>query len=210
MSDLKEFLRDVRDHKLTIELDQGIHRCLFLGRPGSSTYHYRLTTWPGHLAISGDMGSFTFSRLRDMFEFFRDEDMTNEINPSYWAQKVEAIDRHGSMKEFSDKKFRDAVLRDIEEWEVRLGDASKILNEVRDEVLALGCANVDEAYALINDFEASDGNVFTDFWEHDLTTYSLRYLWCLRAIVWGIKQYDLVTQGRTQADHDRRVLAGEL
>ncbi len=30
-----------------------------------------LSAWPGHPAYAGDMGSFVFARLDDMFQFFR-------------------------------------------------------------------------------------------------------------------------------------------
>ena len=95
MADQSRFLRDVRDHKMIIELDQGVHRSIRFGRPGSSAYHFRLNTWPGHLAISGDMGSYVFSRTADMFEFFRDSAMTGRINPGYWHEKADAVDRNG-------------------------------------------------------------------------------------------------------------------
>ncbi|WP_417261650.1 hypothetical protein [Celeribacter sp.] len=209
MSDLNDFLRDVRHHKLTIELDQGVHRCLFLGHPGSSSHHYRLTTWPGHLAISGDMGSFMFVRRRDMFDFFRDEEMTNKINPSYWSQKTEAIYRHGGMKVFSPKIFEENVREFCGEWEVNLRNADRIKSEVERE-LCVGFSDQSEAFKALRDFESSDGYVFDAFDFPDCTEHSFHFIWCLRAIVWGIKQYDLVTQGRTQADHTRRVLAGEI
>ncbi len=60
MASQSRFLFDVREHQMTIELDQGVHRSILFKRPRSSSYHFRLVTWPGHLAISGDCESFTF------------------------------------------------------------------------------------------------------------------------------------------------------
>ena len=208
MADMSKFLRDVRDHKMTIELDQDVHRSIRFGRPGHSAYYFRLNTWPGSLAISGDMGSYVFSRTRDMFEFFRDPDMMGRINPQYWHEKADAVDRQGGAKRFSQKRLVDAVRNHSDEWQVRLGDAAKIRSEV-DELTRGEFSNEHEAYEAIRDFEAMDGNMFYEF-DADLTDWDYGYLWLLRAIVWGIKQYDLVKQGRTQADHDRRVLAGEV
>lgn len=207
MADLTNFLLDVRDHKMTIELDQGVYRSIRFGRPGASIYYFRLNTWPGSLAISGDMGSYVFSRTRDMFEFFRDPYMMGRINPQYWHEKADAVDRHGARR-FSQERLAEAVRRHSDEWQVRLGDAAKIKAEV-DDLVRDEFYNEAQAYEAIQDFEASDGNKFNDF-EADLTDWDYHYLWLLRAIVWGIKQYDLVKQGRTQADHDRRVLAGEV
>lgn len=208
MADQIRFLRDVRDHRMTIELDQGVHRSIKFGRPGSNTYYFRLNTWPGHLAISGDMGSYVFSRVQDMFDFFRDREMTGRINPQYWHEKADAVDRNGGAKRYIPEKFRAAIREESAEWQVRLGDAQKILAEV-EELASEGFGHEREAYAAVRDFEASDGNSF-DCFESNLTDWDFGYLWLLRAIVWGIKQYDLHHQGRTQADHDKRALAGVL
>lgn len=206
MADHKRFLRDVRGHQMMIELDQGVHRSIKFSRAGSSCYHFRLVTWPGHLAISGDMGSYVFCRVLDMFTFFRDPAMTGRINPQYWAEKADAVDRQGGPKSFCPHTLASAVRDSAADWQVRLGDANKIRAEV--EELATGdFSNEHEAYEAIRDFEASDGNDFTDF-DCDLRDWDFGYLWLCRAIVWGIKQYDLVKEGRTQADHDRRVLSG--
>lgn len=199
-----DFLRDVRSHVMTIEMDQGSHRSIHFGRPGSSVYHFRLNTWPGHLAISGDMGSFVFARTSDMFEFFRDENMTGSINPGYWHEKLQAQDKHGGAKRFSQERMASAVRDHAADWEVRLGDAAKIQGEV-DELADGEFSNEHEASEAIRDFESSNGHHFYDF-EPDLRDWDHGFLWCLRAIVWGIKRYDLVKERRTQADHDRRVL----
>ena len=207
MSDVIRFLRDVRNHQMTIEMDQGVHRSILFAKPGSSVCHFRLNTWPGHLAISGDMGSYVFARVSDMFTFFRDDSMTGQINAQYWAEKAQAVDRNGGTRRFSLDKLASQVREHAAEWQVRLGDAEKIRCEV-EGFAARGFSHEYEAFEAIRDFEASDGNEFTDF-ESDLKDWDFGYLWLCRAIVWGIKRYDLVKAGRTQADHDRRVLAGE-
>lgn len=208
MADHIQFVRDVRDHKMTIELDHGVHRSIRFGSPGSSAYYFRLNTWPGSLSISGDCGSYVFSRISDMFDFFRDASMTGRINPEYWYQKAEAVDRNGGAKRYSQDRLSKAVRNDAAEWQVRLGDATKILSEV-EGLASEPFGNEHEAYQAVRDFEASDGNSFYDF-DYDLTDWDYGYLWNLRAIVWGIHQYDLHHQGRTQKDHDALVLAGVL
>lgn len=206
MVDRSRFLSDVRDHEMTIELDQGVHRSILFKRPRSSSYYFQLVTWPGHLAISGDMGSYIFSREPDMFGWFRDPDMAGRIKPQYWAEKADAVDREGGTERFSADKMARAVRDSAAEWQVRLGDADKIRVEIEDLATG-GYSNEHEAYEAIRDFEASDGNDFSGF-ECSLKDWDFGYLWLCRAIVWGIKRYDLHKQGRTQADHDRRVLTG--
>lgn len=90
-------LKAFAGHVMTIEHDEGVFRSIRFGRPGSSAYHFRLVTWPGHLAISGDIADYIFARTHDMFEFFGKGDgpddwaqMPLEINPHYWAQKCTA------------------------------------------------------------------------------------------------------------------------
>ncbi|CAM3094884.1 hypothetical protein PANO111632_02800 [Paracoccus nototheniae] len=205
MKTFADFQRYIREHRMTIEMDDGVHRSIFFGKPGSSNCHYRLVTYPGGLLIAGDCGSYSFERARDMFEFFRDPHMTNAINPSYWHEKMQAECKRGS-QEFSDARFEEAVREEISKWEVTLGSADKIVQEVEAEVLCEPSSQND-AMHLIHNFESSEGHSFDDFYPNCLE-WSWSFRWNLFAIVWGIKQYDLAKQGRTQADHDRRVLAG--
>lgn len=83
------FLKDVSDHKMEIALDSGTYRHLKFKQSNNSwNMHYSLVTWPGYLCICGDMGTWTFARLPDMFDFFRSP-REMAINPSYWAEKLQ-------------------------------------------------------------------------------------------------------------------------
>lgn len=77
-----------RDLQMEILQDDGLHRHVRFAKPGTGLYRFSLVTWPGYLAISGDVESFTFSREPDMFGFFGRH--RNRINPSYWAEKCVA------------------------------------------------------------------------------------------------------------------------
>lgn len=204
------FIHDVRDHELTIKLDQDLYRHLRLSRPGSSAYHYNLVTWPGYLSITGDMGSYTFDRVADMFKFFRDGEMTNRINPQYWHEKAVAVDKGQGPKVFSQDRYKNAIQSDTNEWETTLGSEETLKADIEAQLHGWNSpTNTHEAYQLIHEFESTDGHTFVDF-EYDLTDWSFHYMWALKAIVWGIKQYDLEKQERTQRHHDARVLAGEI
>ena len=65
------FLRDVAEHEMIVVRDDGVHRHIRFKKPGTSCMHFDLITWPGYLCYTGDMGTYVFSRLTDMFEFFR-------------------------------------------------------------------------------------------------------------------------------------------
>jgi hypothetical protein len=112
---LTRFKGDTATHQMTILRDDGVYRHLCFRRPGTSCYGFDIVTWPGHLAVSGDMGSSVFTRLDDMFEFFRTPEERHEehnglyINSGYWAEKCVAND--GEKKEFSLDLFK-AYVRD--------------------------------------------------------------------------------------------------
>jgi hypothetical protein len=57
-------------HELTVMHDDGNYRNLMFRNPASSFYWFSLATWPGHLAFTGDVGSWLFRRATDMFGFF--------------------------------------------------------------------------------------------------------------------------------------------
>ena len=90
------FIRNVENHKMTINQDHGVFRHVAFG-DGSSSYMFEIITWPGALTISGDCGTYVFRREEyDMFGFFVSPDAKDEIkiNPEYWDQKVVAADRN--------------------------------------------------------------------------------------------------------------------
>ncbi|WP_435336104.1 hypothetical protein [Klebsiella pneumoniae] len=82
------FLIDTAFHRLEIIRDDGLYRHLRMQQPGTSCYYYDVITWPGYLTVTGDMGTWTFSRIADMFDFFGAWE--GGINTHYWAEKLEA------------------------------------------------------------------------------------------------------------------------
>lgn len=86
---LERFRESTKDHKMTVLLDNDIHRHLQFTKDGSGSSHYRfdLVTWGGFLTVCGDMGTYTFSRVWDMFTFFRSPE--GRIDPKYYAEKLQ-------------------------------------------------------------------------------------------------------------------------
>lgn len=190
-----EFLRDVATHEMTVRTDDGTFRHITFGRPGSSVYRFHLTTWPGYIAISGDMGCFVFSRLPDMFEFFRDK----WINPGYWAEKIQATNKHGGHRKFSFDLLKKAIAADFENWDFEdEAQKSAAWKEIADDYSGLlyeaECSDLQFATSTVMDWKCPiTGQEFHDFWEHDLEDYTHHFIWCCRAILWGIEQYDAAT-----------------
>lgn len=194
-----QFLKDASRHVMTVLRDDGVHRHIRFKRHGDSAYWFDLITWPGTLCVDGDMGTYVFRRLEDMFEFFRADREWAErkgcqlgINPSYWSEKLQASPGNG-FEEFDADRFGEVVKEHFDRW-VEAEDPDDetkqdVWQEIEDDVLS--CAHDGEIRA----FDAainfrSGGFEFIDFWEHRLKTYTFHFIWCCYAIAWGIKIYD--------------------
>jgi hypothetical protein len=97
-----------RPHEMTVLHDEGLYRHLRFKSPDASWHWFDLITWPGCLTVRGDFGDgYTFARVPDMFEFFRDSSWKRGINPTYWAEKLDG-GRAPAMT-YSPEKFAQTV-----------------------------------------------------------------------------------------------------
>lgn len=201
------FLKDIADHKMQIIRDDGLYRHVRFAQPETLCEHFDLITWPGYLCYTGDMGTFVFSRLPDMFEFFRTDRAYAQrrgrqlfINLRYWAEKLEAVDSHGSrvegVKEYSPERFERVIKEQLIRWWREYGLSPDQRHELREaiegDVLSWSDDGAVRAFDAANNFRHKiDGQLFefADFWEHDLTDYTRRFVWCCYALAWGIQQY---------------------
>lgn len=199
----EKFPQDVQNHTLSVELDNDLHRHLLFMRNGESAYHFHLTTWPGYLCISGDMGCYVFSRVRDMFKFFRTD--KGRINPQYWQEKIQ----HGKddVLRFSDAVFKDNIRQRLNDYLDGIEMDSTVLPEIweliRVEIFNALDDGPQAAHTAARDFgfELDDHTYmpFQDFWEYDCREFTYHYLWCCHAITWGIQQYDALKQQHQEA-----------
>lgn len=200
------FLEDVSSHQMTILLDTDTHRHIRFKKPGSTDQFFDLITWPGALCYTGDMGTYVFRRLTDMFEFFRTDanshwlaskGLTLGINKSYWSEKLESSDRCDGYKQFSPDKFKAVICEQRLEW-IRERSINKDLRRelweaIDTDILWYADDNEYVATNAANQFHFVLENKpfeFTDFGEHNLEDYTLRFTWCCYALAWGIQQYD--------------------
>lgn len=196
----QDFLRDVREHRMEILRNDGLYRHVRFARPRTYEMSFDLITWPGYLAYTGDMGSYTFSRLDDMFEFFRSSGVregTLAINLGYWEEKVTAQDAHSGIRQFEPDAFREAVLWQIKSDRWRLRELPRALRREVFNQLRWVWNKADEsehsAYQAVYDFECH-GYRFPQFSSSDCEEYTARFIWCCYALVWGIEQYDMAMQ----------------
>lgn len=184
------FHNEVVNHRIKIEIDQPTFRYVRFRAEKSSTYWFDLITWPGCLCISGDMGTFVFSRVTDMFTFFRDCSGRKTpgalaLNLPYWAEKVTAMDRNGKVKQYSFDILKERIDEIIQE-----AATTKAQRDAVQELLR-SCEHESEEYARRAVYEFDEFQ-FLDFGEYDLTNFTVGYIWCCCAIVWGINEYDRV------------------
>ena len=185
----ESFLRDVCKHRMTVLHDSGVYRHVRFAKPGTSIMQFDIVTWPGYLSFSGDMGAYVFSRLRDMFEFFRGSTVGPiEVNLAYWAEKCRAVDRDSGIREYSPERFREQIERWLEDAEA----SEECRAAVRSEVLCHADEGESAARKAADDFAYADGFAFTDFWEADCSEWNARYVWCCYALSWAVRQYDAV------------------
>lgn len=201
---LSYFLKDVKDHQMTIVNSNGVYRHVTFYSPNTSNAHFELLTWPGHLAIAGDMGSYMFSRNTDMFTFFRagqvkeGESVHEQINPRYWAEKLISECKHSPAFKICPLAIAENVKDFLEDHkkssDLSEEDFKELQEEVESEILSLlyegaGDYEINKALVAISEF-STGGLEFTDFHESKMDRASGHYAWCCAAIVWGIHQYD--------------------
>lgn len=189
----ERFLSTVSTHQLNIIKDDGLFRHLEVRKPTSGDRHYNITTWPNYLCISGDMGCFVFSRVEDMFRFFRSPEL--RINEGYWAEKCKAQSIYGDgLKQF-DPDILESTLREAfdqyakdVEWTEEEIDIE--WDKVQEDILtkedpSTACEAI-WSFISGNDWAES---VFQDI-SFDFTSYTSHYLWCCYAIAHAINLYD--------------------
>ena len=189
----REFLRSVAKHQMTVLANDGVYRHIRFQKPGTNVCSFEIITWHGHLCYTGDMGTFVFKRLEDMFIFSRDEKADVReglyINPDYWAGKCIAGDSVHGIKEYDPDAFVQAVNDYLDDSEA----SDALRNAVKDEVLTVKNEGEEAARRVAFDFTYTDGGEtfdFDDFQEYDLTDYTFHYMWCCYALAWGVKMYD--------------------
>lgn len=177
------FKDDTAGHELKVIKDDGLYRHLRGGQPGTVVYSFHVLTWPGYLCICGDMGTFVFARIEDMFKFFESDH--GRINPQYWSEKLQA----GEAEDYDWETVRDSVRSWLDSACVGLDDdeAKDLREEVNRQVLDRYAGSDVEAVSLISEFEHEGMRIET--YDLRFKSYTFRFLWCCKAIVWAIAGY---------------------
>ncbi len=205
---LERFMKDVEQHTLRVAHDDGVYRHIVLSS-GSFNMRFSITTAPGLLLFTGDMGTFEFERIEDMFEFFRaarhdDPDDVGRINPDYWAEKCQAADRRtGGLSQFDRKLFDAEVttcLTDFgKEHRLTRKEKQRLREEVNDQLLSAVEDDWRDLVRALEDFEFVDegGREHHDVFGHEIAydfgrmeSWNYHFIWCCWAVRWAIAKYD--------------------
>ncbi|MFJ5724746.1 hypothetical protein [Streptomyces sp. NPDC093149] len=131
-----DFLRETAEHQLVVLHDDGLYRHLRIQKPGTRMWSWDITTWPGHLATSGDIADgYMFTRELDMIDFLsvsrrcRDyySDGAPSIDVRYWAAKLCGGRAH-EVKKYDQDVFLRHVKDSLGEHE-DLGDEAQHFRE---------------------------------------------------------------------------------
>lgn len=179
----KQYL-DKRDYKMEVLQDSGVFRTLKFMHDNSHNGYFMITTWPGHLCISGDMGTYVFSRIHDMIEFFNGDG----INPGYWSEKLQSESRFGGgYKKFCIDTFEKNIAKEksqLIEWAD--GDDVKIeeIKEAFEPAKYIG--DEYEAIDFIRNLDAPGFEACEFSWPDKLTFH---YLFACYAINYACNTY---------------------
>ena len=183
------FVCDTENHEMTVIRADGVNRHLRFRQPGCSAYWFDIITWPGVLCINGDMGTYVFSRIEDMFEFFKVESERHPINPGYWGEKILARDKHADIVEFDEDEFKEILKQIIADSDY---DEESALAALESDVLSHVTYSTtrDDAFALAAVFEVEGERPFDDIWEYRCERFTFQYLWNCFAITYAIRKFE--------------------
>lgn len=180
----ERFAGDVANHVMKVKIDAGLYRHLSFRDPSNFSYWFDIHTAPGWLMITGDMGTYVFARLEDMFPFFG-SDTSKPPNFDYWAEKLRAVDTNTGVRQFSPRAaiaWLDQQQEDLDE-QLRY-DTWDDFDEMRRAAYDEHEFRQQVGYAQSNHWLDSDGDA-----ERAWQDWTPQYVWCCHAIVWAIKQY---------------------
>lgn len=172
--------RLIKTMQIRIYLDKDLYRHLTFQQPHTSAYRYEITTTPGTLHFTGDIGAWTFRRADDMLKFFHTS-ATTQPNYHYWAEKVQQTP-HTNTYEYSETLLHEHVQRELQDTTKETQEAWNRHAEEYDLIYE------QEARKAIEEFN-HNGYQFLDPWEWDLHAPSHHFTWACHAILHATNTY---------------------
>lgn len=180
------FSENTKKHEIKMLVDSGMYRHIRFIEKGNNQYRFDLISWPGSICINGDMGTYVFSRVGDMFKFFANDDLSY----SYVAEKCKSQDSKIPVWVYDPCMVEEEAWRQVEEHIKTYPDSAKYL---REDIRALLESHLHDEGVVSNEIYNYDNYGFrfnTDDWKTKILSY--QFLWCVTAIQWGVKKYSEV------------------
>jgi hypothetical protein len=164
---VKEFAeRAFSEHVIECKHNDGVYRHFDCGKPGGgSSYRFFITTFPGTLTVTGDIGDLMVQRVYDMFEWAPDSVRSFE----YFAEKVVA----GKVKVYDPE----LVMEEIESLREQASEEDKKL--INDLIMYVDPSDMHYTAYHIYNSGLFNGCDFPNF-----ETWDSNFLWCREAVEW--------------------------
>ena len=158
------------EHVITTALEDGLFRHYRCAKPGTGIYAFNITTIPGRLIVTGDIGTLVVERLNDMFE---------------WAPSaVESIDY------FASKVPGNITVRAYDPEAANEFLAEEQTTEGTESDRARIAAELEEYTFCEHTFQSelySSGLVDGCDWP-ELRQWTPTFLWCREAVRWFFRE----------------------
>ena len=184
----KRFAIDTKQHVMELRKCDGLYRHLYFRNPDYFGNWFEIVTFPTVLVFNGDYGTYCFSRIPDMFEFFRN----SRPNPEYWQEKL--CDRQSmKVREYSWRSVVDYLNEDFKKFCSEEGEnwSEEQLKAYQEEFQENVIDYCHEECTFINiGFRKLDSGYF--FEPYDIPSHPLteRFLWACCAIPWAVAKFD--------------------
>lgn len=159
-----------KNHVVTELSRNGVFRSWRCAEPGTGIFAFTITTIPGHLIITGDLGCLVLKRVYDMLPWCRGSCDSTE----YFAEKVV---KGQAIEKFSTDVLNEWVAEMLEDEDVSV-EGKRTLRE------ALG-TDEGPAEKWYERFREVWQNGDPPNWE----MYTNRFLWCRDAIRWFVMNH---------------------
>jgi hypothetical protein len=149
------------------------------------------------------MGCYVFSRLDDMFEFFRADKRNSDelyINEGYWAEKLRAVDgsrNSADAMEFDEDAFRGVIneyrVRWVREYGLDKQQRRNLWGDIENSVMSrIEDGELAACSAAYEFSHRTNGDTFQfeDIFDYSFKRYTFHFIWCCYAIAFGVKKYD--------------------
>lgn len=191
----ERFAADRRDATMTVLKDDGVYRHLAFSFPKATWSRCEVVTWPEMLVLRGNLGCWSFSRVEDMFDFFREpaEEIVR-INPQHTAEKLVPGGSNSAMAYDSGRAaayIRQTVAENADDHAGLAADVDNLLFSDYKGTDLTTEQGLREALARFEGCTEGDYEGFRfPVEEWDLNRYSPWFLLACVLLPWAIEQYD--------------------